>query len=68
MLLHQLSYALITLNALDSNRTAQLNSFYEAARSVSSFYYVNFRLADIKEYLASSVINTSSQLSKLNID
>jgi hypothetical protein len=53
-LIHQLSYALVTLDALDSDLKRKLNDYYEYAKSVvpweSSFYMV-----DRKEYLATVI-------------
>ena len=53
MLLHQLSFALITLNGIDPALKVNLEVLFNRAKQTSSS---SFGLIDYKEYLASHVI------------
>ena len=68
-MIHQLSYALVTLDALDSDQKRKSNDYYEYAKTVvpweSSFYMI-----DRKEYLATAIdvyLNAASKIG-LSID
>ena len=55
MLLHQLAYALLTLDALDTNLKVKLDNAYERAKLGGVPWANSFSLLDRKEYLASGV-------------
>lgn len=56
LLLHQLSYGLVTLDALNSNQRAKLEDFYEHAKeNAPKNSPLPFHLIDRKEYLASAI-------------
>jgi hypothetical protein len=56
-LLHQLSYALISLNGIDSTLKMRLFDLYDEAKRASATWSTKFGLIDPKEYLASAVSN-----------
>jgi hypothetical protein len=59
LLLHQLSYSVFTLNALDANKLKLLNAYYEEAKQ-NALLSESFSLIDPKEYFASAVSPVSS--------
>lgn len=53
-MVHELTYALISLNALSNDQKLRLENYYQTARRTVP-WASTFALADIKEYLASAV-------------
>lgn len=54
LLVHQLAYSLVTLNALDVSTRRRLDYYFTGAKNTVAWANT-FALADIKEYLATGV-------------
>ena len=55
LLFHQLSYALVSMNTLDSKQKTMLETSFDKVKSQLKGSF-SFTLADPKEYLAKAVI------------